>query len=405
MDAAPTSPSDHDPARPPRARDLGVRIGDLPTGRWNAITDVAGVRVGHTTLIDGDGPLVVGQGPVRTGVTVILPPGEPFGESFFAGCHRLNGNGELTGLEWVRESGMLTTPIAITNTHSVGVVRDALITAGVRRGAPSDGHWALPVVGETYDGRLSDLDGQHVRPEHLFAALDAAADGPVDEGNVGGGTGMICHEFKGGIGTSSRVLPADEGGWTVGVLVQANYGSRDRLALGGIPVGRAIPAREVPSAWDDPTPAPAGRPGPEAGSGSIIVIVATDAPLLPLQCERLAQRAGLGIARVGGTAAHSSGDLFLAFATGNRGLSAVDDAEGQPFTRSLTGVVDAWMSRLFVATVDATEEAIANALIAARTMTGRDGITAHALPHDRLRDLVRAWDTMLEAIDPPTAAG
>lgn len=401
MDTALPVTPDHDPARPPRARDLGIRIGDLPTGPWNAITDVAGVRVGHTTLIEGDGPLVVGQGPVRTGVTVILPPGEVFEGSFFAGCHRLNGNGELTGLEWVRENGMLTTPIAITNTHSVGVVRDAIITAGVQRGASPDGHWALPVVGETYDGRLSDLDGQHVRAEHLFAALDAATDGPVAEGNVGGGTGMICHEFKGGIGTSSRVLPADDGGWTVGVLVQANYGSRDRLALGGIPVGRAIPVREVPSPWDDEPSVVPDRPGLEAGSGSIIVIVATDAPLLPHQCERLAQRAGLGIARVGGTAAHSSGDLFLAFATGNRGLVTIDDAEGQPFTRSLTGVVDAWMSRLFVATVDATEEAIANALIAARTMTGRDGRTAYALPHDRLRELVRAWDTMMAAVVAP----
>ncbi len=415
MDAAVGRIPSRDAGPRPRARDLGIRIGDLPTGRWNAITDVPGVRVGHTTLIEGDGPLVVGQGPIRTGVTVILPPGEPFAESFFAGCHRLNGNGELTGLEWVREGGMLTTPIAITNTHSVGVVRDALITAGVLRRAPADGHWALPVVGETYDGRLSDLDGQHVRPEHLFSALDGATDGAVEEGNVGGGTGMICHEFKGGIGTSSRVLPADEGGWTVGVLVQANYGSRSRLALGGIPVGRAIPTSDVPSAWDDPIPAddgpaddgPAddGRSGPEAGSGSIIVIVATDAPLLPLQCERLAQRAGLGIARVGGVGAHTSGDLFLAFATGNRGLSSADDASGQPFTRALTGVVDAWLSRLFVATVDATEEAIANALVAARTMTGRDGITAHALPHDRLRELVMAWDTMLRTVDATHAGG
>ena len=235
----------------PRARDLGIRIGLLPPGPLNAITDVAGVRVGHTTLISGDGPLVVGQGPIRTGVTVILPGGEPFAESFMAGCHRLNGNGELTGLEWVRESGMLTTPIAITNTHSVGVVRDALISAAIARG-PRDGEWSLPVVGETYDGRLNDMDGQHVRPEHVAAALDAASDGPVPEGNVGGGTGMICHEFKGGIGTASRVVAAEDGGWTVGVLVQANYGLRERLTLGGIPVGRAIPTTEVPSAWDDP---------------------------------------------------------------------------------------------------------------------------------------------------------
>ncbi len=386
----------------PRARDLGIRIGLLEPGPHNAITDVAGVRVGHTTLISGDGPLVVGQGPVRTGVTVIVPGGDPFEGAFFAGCHRLNGNGELTGLEWVRESGMLTTPVAITNTHSVGVVRDALIAAAIARG-PRDGEWSLPVVGETYDGRLSDLDGQHVRPEHLFAALDTAAAGPVEEGNVGGGTGMICHEFKGGIGTSSRVLPADDGGWTVGVLVQANYGRRERLTIGGIPVGRAIPTSVVPSAWDDPpdtrTSGGAERPGDQAGAGSIIVIVATDAPLLPHQCERLAQRAGLGIARAGGSGAHSSGDLFLCFATGNRTLTVTDDAS-LPRTRALTALVDAWISPLFWAVIEATEEAIANALVAARTMTGRDGRTAHALPHDRLRELVGTWDAMLEATAP-----
>jgi D-aminopeptidase len=386
---------------PVRARDLGVRIGDLPPGPLNAITDVAGVRVGHSTIIEGDGPLEVGRGPVRTGVTVVVPPGEPFAEAFFAGCHRLNGNGELTGLEWVRESGMLTTPVAITNTHSVGVVRDALITAAVR-GGPAHGHWALPVVGETWDGRLNDTDGQHVRPEHLFEALGSAAGGPVVEGNVGGGTGMICHEFKGGIGSASRVLPAADGGWTVGVLVQANHGRRERLSIGGMPAGQAIPASVVPSPWDDTVAG--ARPGPPSGAGSIIVVVATDAPLLPHHCERLAQRAGLGIARVGGSGAHSSGDLFLCFATGNRGLTAADDAEGQPLTRSLTALVDAWISALFWAVIEATEEAIVNALVGARTMTGRDGITAHALPHDQLRRLVAAWDTMSRAIEPEDAA-
>ena len=393
----------------PRARDLGIRIGLLEPGPLNAITDVPGVRVGHTTLISGDGPLVVGQGPVRTGVTVIVPGGEPFEEAFFAGCHRLNGNGELTGLEWVRESGMLTTPIAITNTHSVGVVRDALIAAAIRRG-PRDGEWSLPVVGETYDGRLNDMDGQHVRPEHVFAALDSAAGGAVAEGNVGGGTGMICHEFKGGIGTSSRVLPADDGGWTVGVLVQANYGRRERLTLGGMPVGRAIPTTDVPSAWDDVArdrrrrrrrgrrTSGTERPGDQAGAGSIIVIVATDAPLLPHQCERMAQRAGLGIARAGGSGAHSSGDLFLCFATGNRTLTVTDDAV-LPRTRELTALVDAWISPLFWAVIEATEEAIANALVAARTMTGRDGHTAHALPHARLREVTDAWSTMVAQLD------
>jgi D-aminopeptidase len=391
----------------PRARDLGIRIGLLEPGPHNAITDVPGVRVGHTTLISGDGPLVVGSGPVRTGVTVIVPGGEPFEESFFAGCHRLNGNGELTGLEWVRESGMLTTPVAITNTHSVGVVRDALITAAIRRG-PRDGQWSLPVVGETYDGWLSDMDGQHVRPEHVQAALDSATDGVVAEGNVGGGTGMICHEFKGGIGTSSRVLPPDDGGWTVGVLVQANYGRRERLTLGGMPVGQAIPTAHTPSAWDD---APAAgrvaagrtlgieRPADQAGTGSIIVVVATDAPLLPHQCERMAQRAGLGIARAGGSGAHSSGDLFLCFATGNRALTVTDDAR-LPRTRDVTALVDAWISPLFWGVIEATEEAIANALVAARTMTGRDGRTAHQLPHARLGEIVAAWATMQDLMDP-----
>jgi D-aminopeptidase len=383
-------------ARPARARDLGVRIGLLEPGPWNAITDVPGVRVGHATIIDGEGPLEVGRGPIRTGVTVVVPPGDLFAESFHAGCHRLNGNGELTGLEWIRENGMLTTPVAITNTHSVGTVRDALIAAAVRA-RPAVQHWSLPVVGETWDGRLNDTDGQHVRPGHLLAALDAAVEGSVPEGNVGGGTGMICHEFKGGIGTSSRVLQPADGGWTVGVLVQANHGRRERLAIAGIPVGRAIPTTLVPSPWDDPAEkAPAGPP---PGSGSIIVVVATDAPLLPHQCERLAQRAGLGIARVGGSGAHSSGDLFLCFATGNRGLTAADDTSGQPLTRTISALVDPWISPLFWAVIEATEEAIVNALVAARTMTGRDGITAHALPHERLRALVSAWDTMLRDTD------
>src|SRR5690242_20053294 len=291
-----------------RARDLGIRIGLGNPGPNNAITDVAGVAVGHTTLIRGDGPLVVGQGPVRTGVTVVCPRGpEHRREPVFAGCHRLNGNGELTGLEWVRESGLLTTPVAITNTHSVGVVRDALVAASIDG---ADSTWSLPVVGETYDGSLNDINGFHVKAEHLDQALADARGGPVEEGTVGGWTGMICHEFKGGIGTASRVIAAEAGGWTVGVLVQANYGKRAWLRVDGVRVGEAIPTSEVPSPSDERSP----RPGPQAGSGSIIVVVATDAPLLPHQCERLAQRAGLGIARVGGTGGHTSGDLFIAFA-------------------------------------------------------------------------------------------
>jgi D-aminopeptidase len=274
-----------------RARDLGIRIGLLEPGPLNAISDVAGVRVGHTTLISGDGDLAVGVGPVRTGVTVVAPhEGDPFSEAVYAGAHRLNGNGELTGLEWIREAGLLSSPIAITNTHSVGVVRDAIVTAASRSANAAESAWSLPVVGETWDGWLNDIDGQHVRPEHLFGALDAASGGPVVEGNVGGGTGMICHRFKGGIGTSSRRLPAEEGSFTVGALVQANYGRRERLAIDGVPVGREIGLDEVPSDREEMAASPA-----DADAGSIIVVLATDAPLLPHQCERLAQRAGLGV--------------------------------------------------------------------------------------------------------------
>jgi D-aminopeptidase len=326
-----------------RARELGIEIGDLEPGRLNAITDVAGTRVGHTTLIEGD--------DVRTGVTVVLPAALPL----FAGAHRLNGNGELTGLEWVRESGLLTTPVAITNTFSVGVVRDAIVSYQHERGA---GEWHLPVVGETYDGRLNDIAGMHVRSEHVFAAIDAASDGPVEEGAVGGGTGMICHGFKGGIGTASRV--AD--GHTVGVLVQANHGRRSRLVIDGVPVGRSI---DVP------------LPGSDTPAGSIIALVATDAPLLPHQCDRLAQRAALGIARTGGAGENSSGDLILAWSTGNR-LST------EP-TQSVTMLANEEIDALFYAAIDATEEAIVNALLAAETMTGRGGFTVHALDHDLLR--------------------
>ena len=289
-----------------RARDLGIVIGTLPPGKENAITDVPGVRVGHTTLVEGDN--------VRTGVTVVLPhEGSPWYEPVFAGAHRLNGNGELTGLEWIRESGMLCSPVGLTNTHSVGVVRDALISAEVDMREDEREFWSLPVVGETWDGLLNDINGMHVKPEHVRAALDAASEGALEEGNVGSGTGMICHGFKGGIGTASRVV-AEAGDAVVGVLVQANHGRRERLRVNGVPVGEAIPVSEVPD--------PYGRVPP--GAGSIIAIVATDAPLLPVQCERLAQRAGLGIARVGGAGENSSGDLFLCFSSGNRGLPSAD---------------------------------------------------------------------------------
>ena len=363
-----------------RARDLGIRIGRMQPGDHNAITDVPGVRVGHTTLISGDGALRPGIGPVRTGVTVVVPhAGDVWTEPVFAGAHRLNGNGELTGLEWIREAGMLTGAVALTNTHSVGVVHDALIAAGARLGRRGADTWSLPVVGETYDGALNDIDGLHVRPEHVDAALDAASDGPVAEGNVGGGTGMVCHELKGGIGTASRRIG---GGWTLGVLVQANYGRRELLRIDGVPVGAEISRDEVPSPWDQ-VAATARRAGPEGGS--IIAIVATDAPLLPHQCERVAQRVSLGLGRMGSYGADSSGDLFLAFATGNRELGSRGDGRGAIDVRMVAG---SSIDPFFEATAEATEEAIVNALLAAETMTGRDGITAHALDHDRLVEIM-----------------
>ena len=376
----------------PRARDLGVRIGEIPPGPMNAITDVAGVRVGHTTLIEGDGPLVVGRGPVRTGVTVIIPhEGDVWREPVFAASHILNGNGEMTGLAWIGEAGLLGGAIAITNTHSVGVVRDALVAEGVRSQPPGGFFWSLPVVGETWDGLLNDAAGFHVRPEHLRAALAEAQPGPVAEGNVGGGTGMICHEFKGGIGTASRQLSTAAGGWTVGVLVQANYGRRGLLRIDGVPVGAEISTAEVPSPRPPSrllTPEPAPEP---TGDGSIIIVIATDAPLLPHQCRRLAQRSGLGLARAGGYGATTSGDLFLCFATGNRGLPPPESEPPAGLTTSVQMLPDRALDPVFEATVEATEEAIVNALVAAETMVGRDGHTAHRLPHDRLREIMARY--------------
>jgi len=378
----------------PRARDLGIVIGEGTPGPLNAITDVAGVRVGHATIIDGDGPLVVGQGPVRTGVTVVIPhDGDIWREPLFAAPHVLNGNGEMTGLEWIRESGMLGGAIGITNTHSVGVVRDALVAEGVRGRPAGSFFWSLPVVGETWDGTLNDADGFHVRPEHVTAALADARPGPVAEGNVGGGTGMICHQFKGGIGTASRRLPDSGGGWTVGVLVQANYGRRGLLRIDGVPVGREIPIAEVPAAA---LPAAELEASTAAGfgarerDGSIIVIVATDAPILPHQCRRLAQRSSLGLARMGGLGATTSGDLMLCFSTGNRAMPPPEIDPVGSGVHSVRTLMDTALDPLFEATVEATEEAILNALVAAETMVGRDGITAHALPHDRLREVMAA---------------
>jgi D-aminopeptidase len=327
-------------------------------------------------LIEGEGTLRVGVGPVRTGVTVIRPhPGAINDEPLYAGFHWLNGNGELTGTAWIREGGMLTTPIGLTNTHSVGVVRDALVEIEVGRLGRGRSAWGLPVVGETWDGVLNDVDGQHVRAEHAHQAHAAAASGPVAEGNVGGGTGMICHGFKGGIGTASRVV---EGGWTVGVLVQANHGRRERLSIDGVPIRIGRDEVPVPSAE-------------AAGAGSIIAIVATDAPLLPHQCRRLAQRAGLGVARTGGAGEHSSGDGFLAFSTANRGRlpgdelgTGVGSGAGTVRTYSVEVLADAQINPLFYGVIEATEEAIVNALVAAETMTGRDGRTAYALPREAL---------------------
>ena len=332
-----------------RASDLGLDIGTLRRGPLNAITDVAGVRVGHATVVSGDS--------VRTGVTVVVPDGGPF----FAGATRLNGNGELTGLEWVRDSGLLTTPVALTNTHSVGVVRDAIVA----QAQPGEWDWSLPVVGETWDGFLNDVNGFHVKAEHVAAGFANAQDGPVEEGAVGGGTGMICHGFKGGIGTSSRVV---EDGWMVGVLVQANHGRRTRLRVNGIPVGERV----------GPDLVPLPERGTAEGAGSIIVLVATDAPLLPGQCERVARRVGFGIARTGGMGERSSGDFGLCFATGNGGL---DSDEAEVPLRMLN---DSRIDLLYEAVIDAVEESIVNALLAAETMTGRDGNTAFALPHDLL---------------------
>ena len=368
-----------------RARDLGIGIGDLPTGPHNAITDVAGVRVGHCTLVEGEGRLERGRGPVRTGVTMVVPhEGNVWSEPVFAGYHRLNGNGEMTGLEWVREAGMLLSPIGLTNTHSVGVVRDALVALEVEQLPGEQEAWALPVVGETWDGVLNDIDGFHVRPEHARSAYDDAAGGPVTEGSVGGGTGMICHDFKGGIGTSSRVVPQRAGGFTVGVLVQANHGRRHRFQVNGVPVGEVVST--------DVVPAP-GAPGPrQPGAGSIIGIVATDAPVLPVQCRRLAQRAALGVARTGGVGENSSGDLFLAFSTGNRGLPACHLTDEPPLTAEVRMLANTYITELFDAVVEATEEAIVNAVLAAGTMTGINGVTAHALEGPMLLDAMRRFN-------------
>jgi D-aminopeptidase len=363
----------------PRARDLGVPFDGKP-GPLNAITDVKGVEVGYSTIISGEGKLVVGKGPVRTGVTAVFPKGKEFRDRLFGAWYTLNGNGEMTGTTWLQESGYLVTPILITNTHSVGVVRDAMIEWNVKRGG-NEGHsgdFSLPVVAETYDGFLNDIDGFHVKKEHVFQAMDNAASGAIAEGNVGGGTGMICHGFKGGTGTSSRKLDEQLGGYTVGVLVQANYGARDLLRIAGVPVGKEI------------TDLRAERGVKEDGAGSIIVVVATDAPLLPHQLKRLATRVPLGIAMVGGRGEDSSGDIFIAFSTAN------PEAAKTTGLAQLTMLPNEQLNPLFRATAEATEEAIINALVAAETMTGRDGNKVYALAHDRLKEVLRKYNRLLK---------
>jgi L-aminopeptidase/D-esterase-like protein len=380
-------------ARPPwavgadRARDLGIPFDGTP-GRWNAISDVDGVEVGHVTLISGEGKLKVGSGPVRTGVTSIFPRGKRFIAPVFAGCFSLNGNGEMTGTHWVEEAGVLEGPITLTNGYSVGTARDGVLTwlrdhaKDLGAAQYDDDFGGLPVVAETWDGDLSDVKGFHVKRKDVIDALDAAKSGPVAEGNVGGGTGMICYDFKGGIGTSSRKLSKSLGGYTVGVLVQCNFGQREQLRIAGIPFGKEIPLKEIPVGKK----AEAGKPETAKEKGSLIIVIATDAPLLPHQLKRLARRGAHGLARTGGVSGNGSGDLFLAFSTAN--------AEGVRPTgvNQVRLLANGDMDGLFAATVQATEEAIVNALVAARDMTGADGYTARALPHQRIVEILKKYN-------------
>jgi L-aminopeptidase/D-esterase-like protein len=359
----------------PRARDLGVPFDGTP-GPYNAITDVKGVEVGHTTLISGSGKLKVGEGPVRTGVTAVLPRGKDSQDPVFGAWFTLNGNGEMTGTTWLEDSGFLDGPVMITNTHSVGVVRDAVIAWRIKKAPPDQSgyEWSLPVVAETYDGDLNDINGFHVKPEHAWHALDTAHGGAVEEGNVGGGTGMICNEFKGGIGTSSRVLDARYGGYTVGVLVQCNYGSRSQLRIAGVPVGREIADHKVR----------------DNDVGSIIVVVATDAPLIPTQLKRLARRVSLGLGRDGSYSGDGSGDIFVAFSTANPG------AANSKSMRQIAMVPNEQLNPLFLATVQATEESVINAMVAAETMKGINDFEVIALPHDRLREVLKKYNRLTQ---------
>lgn len=379
-------------AQKPRGRNLGIPFEGTP-GVLNAITDVAGVEVGHSNIIRGSGPRVIGEGPVRTGVTAVFPRGTDSPDPVFAAWFSLNGDGEMTGTTWVQDSGILEGPVMITNTLSVGIVHHAVIQWGVDKvfgGEGGPGRWlaSLPVVAETWDGTLNDTYGQHVTVEDALAAIDDAHGGAVEEGNVGGGTGMICHRFKGGIGTSSRIVELDGETYTLGVLVQCNYGSRAPFRVAGVPVGLEIPDL-LPARPD----AEEGslEDGPEASDreGSIIVVVATDAPVLPHQLKRIARRVSLGLARNGSTSGNGSGDIFIAFSTANE-----DSASEIESPNGLQMLTNRDLNPLFAATVEATEEAVINALVAAETMTGANDVTVFELPHDRLRDILRRYNRL-----------
>jgi D-aminopeptidase len=385
LDSLAREPQKSPPARPAieskqtRARDIGIPFEGAP-GKFNAITDVAGVEVGYTTLVSGEGKLEVGKGPVRTGVTAILPRGhDSLNDPVYAGFFGLNGNGEMTGTAWLEESGFLEGPVVITNTHSVGVARDAVIAWRIKQGAADKtGYWwSLPVVGETWDGWLNDINGFHVKPEDVWHALESAHGGAIEEGSVGGGTGMICYEFKGGNGTASRKIDMkDKTGavrsFTVGVFLQANFGRRPQLTIAGIPVGKKIPGEVY-----------------KEESGSCIAVVATDAPLLPNQLKRLARRVSLGLARTGTVSGDGSGDLFIAFSTANAGAANPD-----PLTHSVETVPNDRMDPIFAAVVEATEEAIVNALVDNQGMTGRDNHRVDALPRNRLRELLKKYNRL-----------
>ena len=368
-----------------RARDLGISFKGI-TGNFNAITDVAGVKVGYSTIIDGEGELIVGKGPVRTGVTAILPRGQEGllkNYACFAAWHSLNGNGEMTGTTWIEESGLLEGPVMITNTHSVGIVRDSVIKWYIKNNynANKEFFWLLPVVAETYDGMLNDINGFHVKESNVYEALDTAKSGIPEEGNVGGGTGMVCHEFKGGTGTSSRVVSVAGKRYTIGALVQANYGRRQDFTLNGIPAGHE---------YTDSLPEFRSVSTPSMKDGSIIVVLATDAPLLPHQLKRLAKRIPIGIGRLGGFGSHTSGDIFLAFSTCGNIIIDEDDPQKETI-RKVESLTNELINGLLMGTIEVTEEAILNALVAAKTMEGINRNRVYSASHDTLMQIIQKY--------------